>query len=70
MSSSNALSLDNEFAPIAFSHMIGDFDIFLVNHACLASLYHIPSVMNIYIVVSYYYALVLLMVMWRRREPS
>ena len=50
----NALSLDNEFAPIAFSHMIGDFDIFLVKHACLTSLHHIPSAMNIAIVASYY----------------
>src|SRR3954471_5228143 len=50
----NALSLDNEFAPITFSHIIGDFDIFLVKHACLTSLHHIPSAMNIAIVASYY----------------
>src|SRR3989337_8964 len=43
----NASSLDNEFAPIAFSHMFGDFDKFLVKHACLTSLHHIPSAMNI-----------------------
>ena len=50
----NAFSLDNEFAPIAFSHIIGDFDIFLVKHACLNSLHHIPRAMNIAIVASYY----------------
>ena len=49
-----AFSLDNEFAPIAFSHIFGDFDIFLVKHACLTSLHHIPSAMNIAIVASYY----------------
>src|SRR3954462_5493663 len=50
----NALSLDNEFAPIAFSHIFGDFDIFLVKHACLTSSHDIPRAMNIAIVVSYY----------------
>ena len=50
----NAPNLDNEFAPMAFSHMIGDFDILLVKHACLTSLHHIPSDMNIAIVASYY----------------
>ena len=30
-----AFSLDNEFAPIAFSHIFGDFDIFLVKHTCM-----------------------------------
>ena len=49
-----AFSLDNEFAPIAFSHIFGDFDIFLVKHAWLTSLHHIPSAMNIVIVASYY----------------
>ena len=66
----NAPNLDNEFAPIAFSHIFGDFDIFLVKHACLTSLHQIPSAMNIAIVSSYYSALVLLMVMCKRREPS
>ena len=50
----NAISLAYEFAPIAFSHMIGDFDIFLVKHACLTSLHHIPRAMNIAIIASYY----------------
>ena len=50
----NDFSLVNEIAPIAFSHMFGDFDIFLVKHACLTSLHHIPSAMNIAIVTSYY----------------
>ena len=49
-----AFSLDNEFSPIAFSHIFGDFDISLVKHACLTSLHHIPSAMNIAIVASYY----------------
>ena len=31
----NDYSLANEIAPIAFSHVFGDFDIFLVKHACL-----------------------------------
>ena len=35
-----AFSLDNEFSPIAFSHIFGDFDIFLVKHDCLTSLHH------------------------------
>mgnify|MGYP005831991659 CR=1 FL=1 len=34
--------------------MFGDFDIFLVKHACLTSLHHIHSAMNIAIVASYY----------------
>ena len=34
--------------------MFGDFDIFLVKHACLTSLHDIPSAMNIAIVASYY----------------
>jgi hypothetical protein len=50
----NALSLVNEIAPIAFSHMFADFDIFHVKHACLPSLHHMPSAMNIAIVASYY----------------
>src|SRR3989337_1198163 len=43
----NDFSLANEIAPIAFSHIFGDFDIFLVKHVCLPSLHHIPSAMNI-----------------------
>ena len=35
-----AFSLDNEFAPIAFSHIFGDFDIILVKHSCIPSLHH------------------------------
>ena len=50
----NDLALANEIAPIAFSHIFGNFDIFLVKHACLTSLHHIPSGMNIAIVASYY----------------
>ena len=50
----NDFSLANEIAPIAFSHIFGDFDIFLVKHACLTSLHHILSDMNISIVASYY----------------
>lgn len=50
----NAFSLDNEIAPIAFSRMIGDFGILLVKHACLTSLHHIPSAMDIAIVAAYY----------------
>ena len=50
----NALNLAREIAPIAFSHIFGDFDILLVKHACLNSLHHIPSAMNIAIVASYY----------------
>ena len=50
----DAFRLAHEIAPIAFSHLFGDFDIFLVKHACLTSLHHIPSVMNIAIVASYY----------------
>ena len=50
----NDHSLAHEIAPIAFSHIFGDFDIFLVKHACLPSLHHIPSAMNIAIVASYY----------------
>ena len=46
----NDFSLANEIAPIAFSHIFGDSDIFLVKHACLAPLHHIPSAMNIAIV--------------------
>ena len=46
----NAFSLANEIAPIAFSHIIGDFDIFHVKHACLTSLHHMHSAMNIKIV--------------------
>ena len=49
-----AFSLDNEFAPIAFSHIFGDFDIILVKHACVPSLQHMPSDMNMHIVASYY----------------
>ena len=49
-----AFSLDNEFSPIAFSHIFRDFDIFLVKHACLTSLHHIPHAMNIAIIASYY----------------
>ena len=49
----NNFSLSNEIAPIAFSHIFGDFDIFLVKHACLTSLHHIPSAMNIASVASY-----------------
>ena len=66
----NDFNIANEIAPIAFSHIFGDFAIFLVKHACLTSLHHIPSAMNIAIVASYYSALVLLMVMCKRREPS
>jgi hypothetical protein len=47
-------SLANEVAPIAFSHMFGAFAIFHVKHACLPSLHHMPSAMNISIVASYY----------------
>ena len=47
-------NLSHEIAPIAFSHIFGDFDIPLVKHACLTSLHHIPSAMNIAIVASYY----------------
>ena len=43
----NAYSLAHEIAPIAFSHIFGDFDIFLVKYACLPSLHHIPRAMNI-----------------------
>ena len=50
----NDLTLANEIAPIAFSHLFGDFDIILVKHACLPSLHHMPSAMNIAIVASYY----------------
>ena len=50
----NDSRLANEIAPIAFSHIFGDFDIILVKHACLTSLHHIPSAMNIAIVASYY----------------
>ena len=50
----NAYSLAHKIAPIAFSHMFGDLDILLVKHACLPSLHHIPSVMNIVVVASYY----------------
>jgi hypothetical protein len=50
----DAFSLANEIAPVAFSRMIGDFDIFLVKHACLPSLHHMHSAMNIKIVASYY----------------
>ena len=39
----NAFGLDNEFAPIALSHIFWDFDILLVNQACLTSLQHMPS---------------------------
>ena len=46
--------LAHEIAPIAFSHIFGDFDIILVKHACLTSLHHIFSAMNIAIVASYY----------------
>ena len=46
-------SFHNEFAPIAFSHIFGDFDIFLMKHTCLTSLHHIPSAMNIAIFASY-----------------
>ena len=49
----NAISLAREIAPIAFSHIFGYFDIFLVKHACLTSLHHIPSAMNIAIFASY-----------------
>ena len=49
----NDSSLANEFAPIAFSHIFGDFYIFLVKHACLTSLHHIPSAMNVATVTSY-----------------
>jgi hypothetical protein len=31
----NDFSLANEIAPIAFSHIFGDFDIVLLKHACL-----------------------------------
>ena len=48
-----AFSLANEIAPIAFSHIFGDFDIFLMKHACPTSLHHIPRAMNIAIVASY-----------------
>ena len=48
----NDSCLANEIAPIAFSHIFGYFDIFLVNHACLTSLHLIPSAMNIAIVAS------------------
>ena len=65
-----AFSLDNEFASIAFSHIFGDFDIILVKHACLTSLHHIPSAMNIPLLHHIIHALVLLMVMCKRREPS
>ena len=50
----NYFSPSNEIAPIAFSHIFGDFDIFLMKHACLTSLHHIPSAMNIAIIASYY----------------
>lgn len=50
----NDLPLANEIAPIAFSHIFGDLDLFLVKHACLTSLHHIPTAMNIAIVASYY----------------
>ena len=50
----DAFRLAHEIAPIAFSHIFGDFDIFLVKPACLTSLHHIPSAMNIAIVASYY----------------
>jgi hypothetical protein len=50
----NAFSLANEIAPIAFSHILGAFDIFHVKHACLSSLHHMPSAMSIAIVASYY----------------
>ena len=46
--------LAHEIAPIAFSHIFGDFDIILVKHACLTSLHHVPSDMNTHIVASYY----------------
>ena len=49
----NAISLAYEFAPIAFSHIFGDFDILLVKPACLTSLHHIPSAMYIGIIASY-----------------
>ena len=35
--------LAHEIAPIAFSHIFGDFDIFIVKHACLTSLHHIVA---------------------------
>ena len=50
----NDFILANGIAPIAFSHISGDLDIFLLKHACLTSLHHIPSAMNITIVASYY----------------
>ena len=50
----DAFLLAHEIAPIAFSNLFGDFDIFLVKHACVTSLHHIPSAMNIAIVASYY----------------
>ena len=66
----NDSNLANEIAPIAFSHMIGDFDIFLVKHACLTSLHHIPSAMNIVIVASYCSCTCSSNGMCKRREPS
>ena len=50
----HAISLANEIAPIAFSHILGAFDIFHVKHAYLPSLHHMHSAMNIKIVASYY----------------
>ena len=50
----NYSNFANEIAPIAFSHIFGDFDIFLLKHVCLTSLHHVPSAMNIAIVASYY----------------
>ena len=49
----DAFRLAHEIAPIAFSPIFGDFDIFFVKHACLPSLHHIPCAMNIAIVASY-----------------
>ena len=49
----NAFNLDNDIATIAFSNIFGAFDIFVVKHACITSLHHIPSVLNIAI-TSYY----------------
>jgi hypothetical protein len=50
----NAFNIANEITPIDFSHMFGAFETFHVKHACLPSLRHIPSAMNINIVTSYY----------------
>ena len=66
----NTFSLANEIAPVAFSHIFGACDIFHVKHVCLPSLHHINSAMKMKIVDQIIHALLLLMVMCKKREPS